>query len=144
MHTHTYIPHTQEQCSGLGKKTGFLCLYRIPLHTHIQALQMLSVFSEFFSSKFTEPGFIIVNRSMAGVYSHYLKKRRSGDFPGGSVAKILCFQCRGSRFKPWSGNKIPRAVTKTSCSQINKYFKRRSLRTVPPKGKHQLIGLSMG
>ena len=42
------------------------------------------------------------------------------DFPGGSVAKTLCFQCRGPGFKPWSGNKIPCAVTKTSCSEINK------------------------
>ena len=80
-HTHTYTPHTQEQCSGLGKKTGFLYLYRIPLHTHTQALQMLSVFREFFSSKFTEPGFIIANRSMAGVYSHYLKKKKVWGLP---------------------------------------------------------------
>ena len=27
------------------------------------------------------------------------------DIPGGSVAKTLCFQCRGPGFKPWSGNK---------------------------------------
>ena len=26
------------------------------------------------------------------------------DFPGGPVAKILCSQCRGPRFDPWSGN----------------------------------------
>ena len=26
------------------------------------------------------------------------------DFPGGSVAKTLCSQCRGSGFDPWSGN----------------------------------------
>ena len=25
-------------------------------------------------------------------------------FPGFPVAKPLCFQCRGSRFDPWSGN----------------------------------------
>ena len=26
------------------------------------------------------------------------------DFPGGPVIKTLCFQCRGRRFDPWSGN----------------------------------------
>ena len=26
------------------------------------------------------------------------------DFPGGPVAKILCSQCRGPRFNPWSEN----------------------------------------
>ena len=28
----------------------------------------------------------------------------SRDFPGGPVAKILCFQCRKPGFNPWSGN----------------------------------------
>ena len=27
-----------------------------------------------------------------------------GAFPGGSVVKTLCSQCRGPRFNPWSGN----------------------------------------
>ena len=27
-----------------------------------------------------------------------------GDFPGGPVVKTLCFQCRGCRFDPRSGN----------------------------------------
>jgi len=26
------------------------------------------------------------------------------DFPGGPLAKTPCSQCRGPRFKPWSGN----------------------------------------
>ena len=26
------------------------------------------------------------------------------DFPGDSVVKILCFQCRRGRFNPWLGN----------------------------------------
>ena len=31
-----------------------------------------------------------------------LKVKR--DFPGGPVAEILCSQCRGPGFRPWSGN----------------------------------------
>ena len=50
------------------------------------------------------------------------------DFPGVPVAKILCSQCRGPRFDPWSGNWIPHAATKslhaaaeTWHSQITKF-----------------------
>ena len=31
----------------------------------------------------------------------------SEDFPGGPEAKSLCYQCRGPKFDPWSGNQIP-------------------------------------
>ena len=34
--------------------------------------------------------------------TYYQKK--SGDFPGGPVAKALHSQCRGPGFNPWSGN----------------------------------------
>ena len=57
--------------------------------------------------------------------------------PCSSVAETLSSQCRGPGFYPWSGNyiplattkslffcvsqlKIPHAITKTQCSQINK------------------------
>ena len=33
--------------------------------------------------------------------SSHMKNR---DFPGGLGAKTPCFQCRGPRFDPWSGN----------------------------------------
>ena len=39
---------------------------------------------------------------------HYLKVTK-GDFPGGPVVKTPCFQCRGCRFHPWSGTRIPHA-----------------------------------
>ena len=32
------------------------------------------------------------------------KKEGKWDFPGSAVVKTLCFQCRGRRFNPWSGN----------------------------------------
>ena len=32
------------------------------------------------------------------------QNRLSVDFPGAPVAKMLCSQCRGPRFDPWSGN----------------------------------------
>ena len=45
------------------------------------------------------------------------------------MAEASCCQCRGPRFNAWSGNWIPHAATKslhaatkTSYSQINKYF----------------------
>ena len=41
------------------------------------------------------------------------------DFPGGPVAKTLNSQCRG----PGS---ISHVATKTWCSQINKFFKKKS------------------
>ena len=50
-----------------------------------------------------------------------------GDFPGGLVAKILCFQCRGPGFDPQLGNWILRAATDTWCSQINTFFKKYSV-----------------
>ena len=46
-----------------------------------------------------------------------------GDFPGGPVAKTLCSQCKGLRFKPWSGSWIPCVATKTQHSQINNNHK---------------------
>ena len=39
-------------------------------------------------------------------------KSKTWGFPGGSVATTLGSQCRGPRFDPWSGNYIPRAITK--------------------------------
>ena len=33
----------------------------------------------------------------------YIKKER--DFSGGTVVKILCFQCRRHRFFPWLDNR---------------------------------------
>lgn len=35
-----------------------------------------------------------------------------GDFPGGAVANIPCFQCKGPGFSPWSGHLIPHPATK--------------------------------
>ena len=31
------------------------------------------------------------------------EKVKCRDFPGGPVARTLCFQCRGPGFDPWSG-----------------------------------------
>ena len=39
-----------------------------------------------------------------------LKKCQAWDFPGGPVAKTLCFQCRGIGSIPGQGTKIPHAV----------------------------------
>ena len=36
------------------------------------------------------------------------------DFSGGPVVKTLHFHCRGHKFNPWSGSKVPHA---TQCSQ---------------------------
>ena len=36
--------------------------------------------------------------------------------PGGPVAKTAPSRCRGPRFRPWSRNQIPLAVTKTPCT----------------------------
>jgi len=54
-----------------------------------------------------------------------MKNIGRGNFPGGLVAKIPCFQCRGPGFDPWLGNEITYAATKTQCSKINKYFLKR-------------------
>jgi len=32
------------------------------------------------------------------------KKHKTGDLPGGPVAKTLCSQCRGPGLNPWLGN----------------------------------------
>ena len=37
-----------------------------------------------------------------------IRSKEVRDFPDGLVAKTPCFQCRGPRFNPWSGNWIPR------------------------------------
>ena len=42
-----------------------------------------------------------------------------GNFPGGPEAKTPDSRCRGPRFHPCSGNRIPYAPTKTWHSQIN-------------------------
>ena len=69
--------------------------------------------------------------------SGHLLRSVLGDFPGGSVAKTLCFQCRGLGSSPGEGSryhmpklwvcmpqqKIRGASTQTQCSQINKYLK---------------------
>ena len=34
----------------------------------------------------------------------FIKKKTSGDFPGGTADKTPCSQCRGPGFNPWSGN----------------------------------------
>ena len=43
----------------------------------------------------------------------YALKNLLRDLPDGVVAKIPCFQCRGPRFDPWSGNYTPYAAPKT-------------------------------
>ena len=35
------------------------------------------------------------------------KKSTRWDFPGGPVAEVPCFHCRGHGFNPWSGNWDP-------------------------------------
>ena len=40
-------------------------------------------------------------------------KIRSGDFPGGPVAKTPCSQCWGPGFSPWSGNQLPHTTAKS-------------------------------
>ena len=69
----------------------------------------------------------------------FFKKSQVLDFPGGPVAKTPQSQCRGSKFHPWSGNKIPYVsvkrfhmpqqrskilsiIAKTQRSQINSFF----------------------
>ena len=42
-------------------------------------------------------------------------KHLSRDFPGGPAVKTLCSQCRGPRFDPWLGTKIPHTATKPAC-----------------------------
>ena len=46
-------------------------------------------------------------------------KLQEGNFPGGPVAKTLCFQCRGPGFNSWSGNLFPHAATNdpTGCNE---------------------------
>ena len=44
----------------------------------------------------------------------------SEDLPGGPVAKSLCYQCRGPKFDPWSGNPDPSATAQTQCSKKKK------------------------
>ena len=51
-----------------------------------------------------------------------LFKYSSRDFPDSPVAETLGFQCRGPVFDAWSENWILYAVTKSWCSQINKYI----------------------
>ena len=34
-------------------------------------------------------------------------KTKRGEFPGGTMVKILCFHYRGHRFDPWSENQDP-------------------------------------
>ena len=34
-------------------------------------------------------------------------KTKRGEFPGGTLVKILCFHYRGHRFDPWSENQDP-------------------------------------
>ena len=48
---------------------------------------------------------------------------KSWVFPGGPVAKLLCFQCRGPGFDPWSGNWIPYAEIKDPTCWKNKQTK---------------------
>jgi len=46
-----------------------------------------------------------VLRGIFTAVNAYIKKEeRFKDFLGGSVIKILNFQCRDNGFKPWSGN----------------------------------------
>ena len=42
------------------------------------------------------------------------------DFPGGSVAKTTCSQCRGPGLDLWSGNQIPHAATNCSHAATEK------------------------
>ena len=48
----------------------------------------------------------------------FSEKNNSRDFSDGPVAETPCSQCRGPRFLPWSGNKIPHAIIKTEPSLI--------------------------
>ena len=41
---------------------------------------------------------------------HLGEKKKFWDFPGGPMAKTLCFHCRGNGFSPWLGAKIPHAT----------------------------------
>ena len=43
------------------------------------------------------------NTILALIYL-FFKKYSLGDFPGGTVAKTPCSQCRGPGFDPWPGN----------------------------------------
>ena len=43
------------------------------------------------------------------IITRVLLRGRLGDFPGGPVVKTPYFQCRGRKFDPWSGTKMPHA-----------------------------------
>ena len=40
-----------------------------------------------------------------------------GNFPGGPVARIMCFHCRGHGFDPWLGNPTGRMAGKQARTQ---------------------------
>ena len=54
------------------------------------------------------------------------------------MAKTPCSQCRGPRFKPWSGNLIPHAATKIQHSQIN--VEKININMKKPSHSHQARG----
>ena len=53
-----------------------------------------------------------------------LKHECVRDFPGGSVVKTTCFQCREHGFDPWSGNYDPTCKTALPPLKINEKEKR--------------------
>ena len=55
------------------------------------------------------------------------------------MVRTPCFHCRGHRFNPWSGTKIPHGATKTWDSQINKHLKNKQTRM-----KRKIITLNLG
>ena len=55
-----------------------------------------------------------------------IQKGKVGDSPGGPVAKIPCYQCRGPRFDLWSRNKIPHATTSSLHATTKKKKKKQT------------------
>ena len=57
--------------------------------------------------------FFFFNSSRRQKICSILEPRKSRGFTGSPVTKTPCSQCRGPGFKPWSGNEIPHAATKS-------------------------------
>ena len=92
--------------------------WSILLSEHFNAVQMenpalMNVFT-------VQKGVCLQSSSLNGqkTWTGISQKKSSRDFPGGPVAKTLCFQFRGHRFNPWSGNWIPHATTKCEHAQL--------------------------
>ena len=92
--------------------------WSILLSEHFNTVQMenptlMNVFT-------VQKGICLQSSSLNGqkAWTGISQKKSSRDFPGGPVAKTLCFQFRGHRFNPWSGNWIPHATTKCEHAQL--------------------------